>query len=329
MSDVEDPDVTIVVASRNRRDELVASLARHRAPVVYVDNASTDGSVEAVRAAHPDVGIVELPRNVGAYARTLGVRRATTPYVAFADDDSWWAPGALAAAAQALRDHPRLAVVNGRILVGPDERLDPVCEEMAASPLPSPPGTPGAALLGFVACAVMVRVEAFTAAGGFDPVVRFPGEEERLALDLASAGWAMSYLDDVAVHHHPSPRRHAPEERRRAITRSSVLTGFLRLPWPRAAARASRAVTAGGPERAGALAALRELPTALRHRRVVPGRVLARLDLLEAGATTPPAAAHPGPVTDDGTPAAAHGAPVTAGGGTVAAGPAADEGGHG
>ena len=51
----------------------------------------------------------------------------------------------------------------------------------------------------------MVRTEAFLAAGGFDPVVRFPGEEERLSLDLAAAGWGMAYVDSVTVHHHPSP----------------------------------------------------------------------------------------------------------------------------
>lgn len=174
---VEDARVTVVVMSRNRRRELLASLSRHRAPVVYVDNASTDGSVEAVRAAHPDVDVVELDRNAGAYARTVGVRRARTPFVAFADDDSWWAPGALALAADALSAHPRVGVVTARILVGADQRLDPVSVEMARSPLRPPAGGgPGPSLLGFVACATMVRTEAFLAVGGFDPVVRFPGE---------------------------------------------------------------------------------------------------------------------------------------------------------
>jgi hypothetical protein len=38
----------------------------------------------------------EADRTLG---RTLGVRAATTPYVAFSDDDSWWEPGALQSAA--------------------------------------------------------------------------------------------------------------------------------------------------------------------------------------------------------------------------------------
>ena len=180
------PSVTVVVASQNRREELLATLPRHEAPVVLVDNGSTDGTADAVRQARPEVTVIPLDRNVGARARTLGVERAGTPFVAFADDDSWWAPGDLARAAAVLRAHPRLAVLNARILVGPEERLDPACAGMADSPLGTPADLPGPALLGFVACGAMVRTEAFLAAGGFDPVVRFPGEEERLALYLAS-----------------------------------------------------------------------------------------------------------------------------------------------
>src|SRR5690349_9950310 len=89
---VEDPRVTVVVATRNRREELLRSLGHHRAPVILVDNGSDDGSVAAVRERYPWVEVVDLGRNLGAVGRTIGVERATTPYVAFADDDSWWAP---------------------------------------------------------------------------------------------------------------------------------------------------------------------------------------------------------------------------------------------
>ncbi|WP_418606942.1 glycosyltransferase family 2 protein [Georgenia sp. SUBG003] len=272
---VEDPRVTVVVASRDRREELLASLARHRAPVIYVDNASTDGSADAVREAHPRVEIVRLRRNAGAFARTIGVRRARTPFVAFADDDSWWAPGSLAAGADALAGYPHLGLVNARILVGPQERTDPVCELMARSPLPAAPGLPGVPILGFVACAAMVRREAFLAVGGFDPVVRFPGEEERVALDLTAAGWALSYLDDVVVHHHPSPVRHSPDDRTRAITRSAVLTAAMRLPWRDVVGRAREAWQAGRPHRAGVRDALGDLPAAVRTRRPAPPQRLA------------------------------------------------------
>src|SRR5919205_2632982 len=101
---------------------------------------------------------------------------------------------------------------------------------MTESARGTPPDLPGPSLLGFVACATLVRTEAFEAVGGFDPVVRFPGEEERLALDLAAAGWGLAYVDSVTVHHHPSPRREPGAVRQAGLWRSRVLTAVLRLP---------------------------------------------------------------------------------------------------
>jgi GT2 family glycosyltransferase len=276
-------DVTVVVASRNRRDELLATIPRHEAPVVLVDNDSTDGSAEAVRTAFPEVTVLALDRNLGARGRTLGVARAGTPFVAFADDDSWWAPGDLARAVEIMRAHPRLALLNARILVGPEDRLDPVCAEMARSPLPAPPGAAGPPLLGFVACAAVVRTEAFEAVGGFDPVVRFPGEEERVALDLAAAGWELAYVDAVTIHHHPSPIRHAPARRPAAIWRSRLLTALMRRPASDVARALAGAVRAGRPGIEGALRGLPDVPAALRCRRPVPPRLRADLRTLAAG----------------------------------------------
>jgi GT2 family glycosyltransferase len=274
------PDVTVVVASQNRRADLLATLPRHEAPVVLVDNASTDGTVEAVRSTHPDVTVLALDRNHGAHGRTMGVARAGTPFVAFADDDSWWAPGDLTRAVELMRAHPRLAVLNARILVGPEKRLDPVCREMADSPLGTPPDLPGPALLGFIACGAIVRTEAFEAVGGFDPVVRFPGEEERLALDFATAGWGLAYVDSVTVHHHPSPQRHSPARRQVAIWRSRVLTAVMRAHLPDLAGVLVGALRAGRPGLEGMARAVPDLPAALLRRRPVPPDVRADLRLL-------------------------------------------------
>ena len=46
---IENGRVSVVVMSRDRHDELLSSLDRHRAGVIYVDNASTDGSVNTYR----------------------------------------------------------------------------------------------------------------------------------------------------------------------------------------------------------------------------------------------------------------------------------------
>ncbi|MGS0687111.1 glycosyltransferase family 2 protein [Nakamurella sp. GG22] len=279
---IENERVSVVVMSRDRRDELLTSLGRHRAEVIFVDNASTDGSVTAVREDFPQVDTVPLEYNAGAFARTIGARRAGSEFVAFADDDSWWAPGSLAAAVEIFDAEPDVAVVNARIHVGPENRLDPVCAAMAESPLPRPNGSPLPSLLGFVACAAVVRRSAFLAVGGFDEVVRFPGEEERVALDLAEAGWRMVYADALLVHHHPSPRRHSPDKRVAAVTRSGILTAVMRLSAPRVGRRAWSALRAGRAARRGLYAAARDLPRAIRARRVAGADVQRTVDLLAA-----------------------------------------------
>ena len=135
--------VTVVVMTRNRCGDLERSLPRHQAPVILVDNGSTDGTLEMVRTRFPDVDVVALGRNLGATARNIGVERAATPYVAFADDDSWWAPGALEHAVDVLERHPRLGLLAARTLIGVDERPDPICLQMSAAPLGTSADLPG------------------------------------------------------------------------------------------------------------------------------------------------------------------------------------------
>jgi GT2 family glycosyltransferase len=224
---------SVVVITRDRRPEVMHSLARllalpERPPVILVDNDSSDGTAEAVEEQYPAVDVVRLSRNRGAAARTVGVERARTPYVAFSDDDSWWAAGALERAADVLDRSPRLGVLAARVLVGPDDRLDPVCGEMRDSPLGEVPGA-GPRVLGFVACGAVVRRSAYLQVGGFHPRYGVGGEEALLALDLTDRGWDCAYVEGVVAHHHPSPVRDRSARRVREL-RNDLWTLWLRRP---------------------------------------------------------------------------------------------------
>src|SRR4051812_36761954 len=100
--------------THNRRAEALQTLARlaqlpERPPVIVVDNASSDGTAASVARRHPWVVVIPADRNLGAVGRNVAVERVTTPYVAFCDDDTWWAPGALERAAATLDAHPTVA----------------------------------------------------------------------------------------------------------------------------------------------------------------------------------------------------------------------------
>jgi GT2 family glycosyltransferase len=272
------PRVTVVIATRNRRGSLLRTLAHldGAAPVVVVDNGSTDGSVDAVRRHHPRVEVVALPANAGAVARTAGVDRAATPYVAFADDDSWWEPGSLQAATDLLDAHPQVAVAVGRVRLAADGSEDAVTRKHRAAVLGRSPGAPGPDVLSFPAFAAVVRRDAYRAVGGFSPLLFFGGEEHLLALDLAAAGWQLVFAEDVAAWHSPAGPD-APSPQRWALqTRNDVLVDWLRRPLPvafTATARLARRAL-GEPAARSALAGLvRRLPAALRQRRPVPAEV--------------------------------------------------------
>lgn len=283
-----DPRLGVVVATRNRRHDLLGALGHlaalpERPQIVVVDNGSSDGTAGAVGRRFPAVRVIPLDENLGAAGRNVGVRAIGTPYVAFSDDDSWWEPGALARAADLFDAHPRLGLIVARILVGPREREDPICAEMARGPLPAEHDLPGPPVLGFLACAAIVRREAYLGVGGFEPRLLIGGEEDLLAADLASAGWGLAYVRGVVAHHYPSRTRDARAVRRLGL-RNALWLAWLRRPTSTAMGhtlRVLRAAPANADARAGLLGALRGVPWVLRSRRVVPARVERGLRLLD------------------------------------------------
>lgn len=292
-----DPRTTVVVITHNRREQLLHTLDRlaglpERPPVIVVDNASTDGTPEAVARLHPAVDLLASGLNLGAPGRNIGVREARTPYVAFSDDDSWWEPGSLARAADLLDRHERLGLLAAGVRVGSDGEPDPLNGMLAASPLGRAGDLPGPQVLGFLACAAVARREAYLEAGGYHPILFLGGEETLLAYDLAARGWGVCHAPDVMAVHCPSggvrPGRPAVQRR------NAALTAWLRRPVP-VALRHTRRLAADArrdPEARRALWQLfRRLPAALRARRPLPAGVesAARLvDLQRDGAKAAP-----------------------------------------
>jgi GT2 family glycosyltransferase len=281
--------VSVIVITHNRRAELLRTLEHlltlpDRAPVVVVDNGSTDGTADAVVRHFPGVRLVRRDANLGALGRNLAVQEhVETPYVAFCDDDTWWGPGALTRAADLLDAHPGLASVTARILVGPARVEDPITPELRHSPVPGPPWLPGPALLGVLAGASMFRVRAFRQVGGFSARLWLGGEEELLALDLAARGWWMCFASDVVIHHYPSTGRD-PRGRRRLGIRNTLWTAWLRRPLPGALRRTVALLRSIPRDRTSAAAlaeAISGLVWVLRERRVIPAEVERGLRLLE------------------------------------------------
>ncbi|ONK10193.1 glycosyltransferase [Streptomyces sp. MP131-18] len=279
--------VGVVIATRNRATRLLATLDRltalpERPPILVVDNASDDGTRARLADRFPEVHVLGLPANRGALARNYGVQALSARYIAFSDDDSWWAPGSLAAAAGLMEAHPRLGLLAARTLVGEARTPDPLNDVLADSPAPARDGLPGPPVLGFLGCAAVVRRSAFLSAGGYHPLLFFGAEETLLAYDLTAAGWHVCYAPQITAVHQPAtgPR----PSRGTLVRRNEVLTAWLRRPLPEALRqtwRLARDAPREGAARHALAQLLPRLPAAVRGRRPLPDDVEAHVRRLE------------------------------------------------
>jgi rhamnopyranosyl-N-acetylglucosaminyl-diphospho-decaprenol beta-1,3/1,4-galactofuranosyltransferase len=131
------PRVIAVVVTWNRRELLLEALAavcsQSREPdaVIVVDNASTDGTADAVRSHYPTAELAELSRNTGgaggfAYGAALALASAAD-LIWFMDDDTVPGPDALRAMLEARDRHPGKppALIASRVL-WTDGRVHPM-----------------------------------------------------------------------------------------------------------------------------------------------------------------------------------------------------------
>ena len=122
--------LTTVMVSYNTRELTLASLAKLAVAtdsistqVVLVDNASTDGSVAAIRASFPDVILVENRENVGfARAVNQGLKEAQGSFVMLLNPDCEVEPQSVLTMIDYLRNHPDVGVI-GPMVTHPYGRL--------------------------------------------------------------------------------------------------------------------------------------------------------------------------------------------------------------
>lgn len=118
------PPIAIVIVSYNTRTLLLECLSSvfksaqtAELEVVVVDNASTDGSFEAVRQAYPQVLALQNSRNVGfAAACNQGIRSTQFPFVLLFNSDAQLTPGSLQGLHTHLLEDPRCGAVGCRVV---------------------------------------------------------------------------------------------------------------------------------------------------------------------------------------------------------------------
>ena len=214
------PDLSISLVNTNSRELLLACLESLRAvdaEIVVLDNASEDGSADAVRTKFPDVRLIEQRHRAGFGANHNTVIRATTGrYVFILNEDTTSDDWGFERMVAHLDANPRVAALGPR-LVYPDGRV-----QSSAWRFPSP-ATAALGLLTLgragvlqsgggetrdvdwaMAAALLVRREALDEVGIFDEGIFIYSEETDLCRRLRNAGWRTQFFPEVTVVHHES-----------------------------------------------------------------------------------------------------------------------------
>ena len=220
--------IHVIIVSHNTRDELHAcltSLAQSQPAtlqrVTVVDNASSDGTVDAIRQTHPGVDVITLDRNVGfGAANNFAAKQSQSQYLLFLNSDTVVGADAIdtllerLVARKATAAGPKLVDATGRPEVSFGSMLTPWSElrqlfrqrraaadsaaaRRAIDRLVSQERTvdwvSGACLL--------VGREAFLRAGGFDERYFMYEEDVDLCATLRAQGGAILFTPESQVVH--------------------------------------------------------------------------------------------------------------------------------
>ena len=224
-------DVSIIIVSFNTREvlrESLQSVAREqgdlRLEIFVVDNNSHDGSVEMVESEFPHVKVIRSAVNLGfGAANNVALEQAEGRYIVLLNSDAFLCPDSLRLSVELMDAHPDVGLAGGR-LVGRDQSLQPSARMFPsifsdflvltglASKFPksrffgsfdrtwADPLQP--AEVDWVPGAYsIIRTEALSKVGFFDPEFFLYSEEVDLCRRIKSAGYKIMYWPAIVVIH--------------------------------------------------------------------------------------------------------------------------------
>jgi len=226
------PEVTVIMISYNTRELTCAALrtlfdTTRETPihVVVLDNASADGSADAVAEAFPQVELVRSYENLGfACANNVVAARATTNFILLLNPDTECHEGAIDNLMRFARETPDAGIWGGRT-VFPDGSLNVascwnritlwsafclatgLTALLRDTDLFNPEGMGGwprdsVRRVDIVSgCFFLIRRDLWQHLGGFDLDYFMYGEEADLCLRAARAGAAPAITPDAEIMH--------------------------------------------------------------------------------------------------------------------------------
>jgi GT2 family glycosyltransferase len=216
-------ELSYCVTNTNARDATLAcveAIKRARPDgleqeILVLDNASQDGSVEALRA-DSEVRVIARERRAGvAENRTIMLREARGELCLLLDEDVELQPGSVEALLEALRADPEAAVAGPKLLY-PDGTESPCAWKLPSVGtalaqllflggrlVTQSGGGPDTCEVGWVQSAAMLaRRDALEEVGWYDPAFFLYSDETDLQKRLHDAGRRMLHVPTARATHH-------------------------------------------------------------------------------------------------------------------------------
>ena len=227
------PEVTVIVVSYQTRDLTLAclrSLAEQSADAsietIVVDNASADGSADAIARGHSEARLIRLDKNIGfAAANNLAAEQARGEFLLLLNPDTVVLDRAVQRLLAFARRTPEAGIWGGRTLFA-DGSLNPTSCWMRQTPwslvcrgFGLSGAFPRSSLFNpeamgawprdterevdvITGCFLLIKREMWNALGGFDPAFFMYGEEADLCLRARSMRARPRFTPSATITHY-------------------------------------------------------------------------------------------------------------------------------
>jgi GT2 family glycosyltransferase len=296
---LRDPDFTVIVVAYNSGHFLTECMSALTAQtfedfeILLVDNASSDGAVEALGPLDPRVRVLRPRRNLGfAAGNNLAAREAKGKWLALLNPDAIASPDWLAKVDDAIHRYPGFAMFgstqlrasNPDLLDGAGDHYHPLgLAWRGGEGQPAEIVDTDAEVFGPCAAAAIYRCDRFARIGGFAESFFCYYEDVDLAFRLRIAGESCMQLAQARVHHVGSVSAGAGSAFiRYHVTRNRIWTFLRGMPGPLLFVMLPMLVASlllrlllspitgdFSPRSQAIIDALRDLPRVLRERREI------------------------------------------------------------
>jgi len=194
---------TIVVATRNRLELLQKMLEntkkQNRYPqceIIVMDDASDVEIKDSLISIFPEVTFVRVPTQAGyVWLRNEAFRKASSEYVFFLDDDSWFEQNdAVERGVNFFREHVNTGILSFEVRLADGSALPKTHKKRPYK------------TSSFIGVAHAVKKPFFENEDIYDSDYFRQGEERDLALRCLDKGYDIMQVGDITVYHEETPK---------------------------------------------------------------------------------------------------------------------------